>query len=166
MIAEDVRLELSRSIERELAFLQSAGFRFEGVQENTSDAVGASLERVFTNQAVNRAVRVVYLPGHNAPHSVMYTSVNLLVGEPLDDFDYTSLHWMEVCVTELSRTGSGAEDFEQHVRDVVRLLKERFAEVLAGLAWESHHLDWRGLKQQAISPFVFAVPQTTQLPPK
>src|SRR5262245_49620501 len=119
-----MRLELSRAIEDTLAFSQGWGYVFAGVREQATDALGTYLEGSYTNTTANRIVRVVYLPGHNAPRAVAITRIELVVSEPLDEFDYTSLGSMEVCVTDLSAVdGNSAAQFVSHLHNAEHVLR-------------------------------------------
>jgi hypothetical protein len=148
VIAEAVRLELGRAMEREFSFLQSLGYEFAGVTENFIESIGPTLEGRYTNAAVNRSVRVAYLPDSKTPgsRSVASTDVALIVPAPVDEDDYTTLHEMGVCDTELTAFEDRMAGLRQHVHDAALALKSGFGEVLAGRAWESDHLDWGGLK--------------------
>ncbi len=146
MVTEEMHCEFGRAIGHELSFLRDMGYRFAGVSEYASEALGARLEGGYTNAAVNRTVRVVYLPGHNTPRSVATTDVALVVPEPVAEFDYTTLQSMQVCVTDLSAAVGFTAGFNQHLREASRVLRERFGEVLAGRAWQSDQLDWGDMK--------------------
>ena len=147
MNAEEVRAELARVIEHGLSFLRGLGFDFTGVCERFTDATRTYFEASFTNETVNRIVRVVYYPKHDGPRAVAFTRIELVVPEPRDDFDYTSTGSMQVCVTDLSTpAGDFAARFGAHLRVSGQILRDQFMKVLRGGAWKSDALDWGGLK--------------------
>ncbi len=147
MVAEELRLDLERAMVRELPFLPGLGYTFAGVQQRATNALGPYLEGNFTNAAVNREVRVVYLPANGAPRSVAITSVVLIVPAPVDEFDYTTTDSMNTCVTDLSALdGSLISRLENHLRTSASILQAQFGEVLVGRAWQPDQLDWCGMK--------------------
>ena len=147
MSTEETSRIFSQVIERELSFLREMGFTFTGATEEVSAALGISLTGAYTNAKANRAVRVVYIPKQNGPGEVTITRIELVVPEPLDPFDYTSLGSMEVCATVHSDvTGDFLIRLEHHLRASEKALKDKFVPVLVGGAWQSDHLDWGGMK--------------------
>jgi hypothetical protein len=134
-------------MERELSFLLALGFVFDGVAERASNVLGAYLEGSYTNWTADRIVRVVYLPKHEGPRALVITRIELIVSQAPDEFDYTSIGSMEVCVTDLSASEDDlVAGFERHLLHSEQVLKEKFPSVLRGAAWESDQLDWGGMK--------------------
>lgn len=146
MILEDLRLELGRVTARELSFVLGLGYEFAGVRERSSEAVGPSLEGTFANEAADRVVRVVYIPGRDARRAVAITRIELLAPGPVDEFDYASTGGLEVCMTRVEAHEGFAAGVRRHLRDAGRELRDRFGPVLTGRSWWSDHIDWGGLK--------------------
>jgi hypothetical protein len=147
MNPEDPRSVLGQVIAQELAFLQEMGFQFDGVTEAFSDALGTRLTGTYTNTKANRIVRVDYIPKQSGPREVALTNIDLVVPESLDDFDYTTLNSMRVCVTVLSDIkGDLGARLAHHLRASENALRNQFMAVLAGQAWQSDHLDWGDMK--------------------
>lgn len=130
----------------EFAFLLEKGYTFAGVHDRITEAIGTSLEGSFSNEAINRFVRVVFLPNQNGPRAVAVTRIELCVPERLDDFDYTSLNMMEVSVTHFSLIDDPAAGLRQHMCDAANMLRTLFLEVLDGVKWQPDHLNWGDLK--------------------
>jgi DNA-3-methyladenine glycosylase II len=148
----EVRECFRQAIEQELYFLLDFGDRFVGIQKESTSALGPSLRGGNRNKQANRIVEVTYLPGENAPRSVIITTIKLLVPEKVDEFDDTTLHMMNVCDPDITAMeGNLTARFVLHLRTARQVLQEHFREVLLGLVWKSDEFDWGGLKKYRLS---------------
>jgi hypothetical protein len=126
--------------------LRDRGYEFRSISERHSDALGPSLEAIFSNSIANRIVRVVYLSGDRKRRAVALTWIGRCVPETFDEDDYTSLGLIKVCVTELPIEDHRIVGLRRHFSDSAEALKTRFSGVLVGVEWRSDSLEWGELK--------------------
>jgi hypothetical protein len=126
--------------------LKAQGFRYEGVQDISTELLPNWFEGCFINKTTNRCIEISYRPTSDRGRESLKCHISQLKVE-VDEFDYTSANRMSVPSQDISDIdGALSQKFAELLPRLVTELENNFKPVIQGKHFETEPIDWMGLK--------------------
>jgi hypothetical protein len=134
-----------------MAFLENAGFTFNGVEMSSSPILGRFVTLSWSNRSIQRMLRVTYFEqssqSSQASLGTLMADIVHLLPMPVEQDDYTTFNSLSIPLPRLELLeGTTAQRLQLCAKLVQHEASGKLWSVLSGKEWKPVHFNWMGMK--------------------